>query len=205
MKGIVLVLDAMGVIYESADDVTELLVPFIAENGGTSDVDTIQRAYIDASSGRIGARTFWKQVSVSPTLEDRYLERHRLTDDLHDFLQTLPSSVESLWCLSNDISDWSRKLRSHHRIEDHFAGFVISGDVGSRKPDVEIFQALLSRIDRPASDCIFVDDRVRNLDTAKLLGFRTILFGNSPPPHCVHPLVRNFSELTSNLLGLTSQ
>jgi putative hydrolase of the HAD superfamily len=139
-------------------------------------------------------------VGVSPILEDRYLERHRLTNNLHDFLQTLPSNVESLWCLSNDISDWSRKLRNHHGLAKHFAGFVISGDVGSRKPDVEIFEALLSSVNRPATDCIFVDDRMRNLDTAKLLGFRTILFGNSPPPHSVHPTATNFSELTAHLM-----
>ena len=120
MKGIVLVLDAMGVIYESADDVTQLLAPFISENGGTSDVARIQREYIDASLGRIRASRFWKNVGVPPTLEDRYLERHRLTANLRDFLQTLPSGVESLWCLSNDVSDWSRKLRNSPRACETF-------------------------------------------------------------------------------------
>jgi putative hydrolase of the HAD superfamily len=170
-KSIVLVLDAMGVIYESADDVAELLVPFISENGGISDVARIQREYIDASLGRIDTASFWKNVGVPPTLEDRYLERHRLTANLNEFLQTLPSGVESLWCLSNDVSDWSRKLRDHHGLAKHFDGFAISGDVGSRKPAPEIFNALLSRVKRPASKCVFVDDRTRNLDAAKLLGF----------------------------------
>ena len=46
-----LVLDAMGVIYETGDDVTDLLVPFIAEKGGTTDVADIEHAYHDASLG----------------------------------------------------------------------------------------------------------------------------------------------------------
>jgi hypothetical protein len=33
LKSIVLVLDVMGVLYESADDVAKLLVPFVRENG----------------------------------------------------------------------------------------------------------------------------------------------------------------------------
>jgi hypothetical protein len=37
LEQIVLVVDAMGVIYQSADDVTELLVPFVTGNGGVQD------------------------------------------------------------------------------------------------------------------------------------------------------------------------
>ena len=37
MEDIVLVLDAMGVIYTAADDVEELLVPFVKERGGIAD------------------------------------------------------------------------------------------------------------------------------------------------------------------------
>ena len=49
MKRIVLVVDAMGVLYESADDVAELLVPFVNENGGESDPGAIERQYLEAS------------------------------------------------------------------------------------------------------------------------------------------------------------
>ena len=45
-----LVLDAMGVIFESADDVAELLIPFIAEYGGSQGEDLIQAAYVRGSA-----------------------------------------------------------------------------------------------------------------------------------------------------------
>jgi putative hydrolase of the HAD superfamily len=93
LQNFVLVLDAMGVIYESADDVSELLVPFVSECGGISDVAAIQREYIAASLGKISAARFWKHIGVSPTLEDVYLARHRLRDGCDGFLRTLPSKL----------------------------------------------------------------------------------------------------------------
>jgi len=204
VKRIVLVVDAMGVLYESADDVAELLVPFVNENGGESDPGAIERQYLEASLGRISAATFWRNVDVSPTLEDKYLARHRLADDLPIFLQNLPEVVASLWCLSNDVSEWSRKLRTQHGLTDQFSGFVISGDVGIRKPSPGIYQCLLARIGRSASECIFVDDRSRNLEAASVIGFQTVLFDRSfKKKTSEYQVVRSFSDLASRLKNLS--
>ena len=73
-----LVLDAMGVIFKSADDVAELLIPFIAEKSGSVDEEAIQSAYLEASLGKISPDYFWKQVDVASELEDEFLSRHTL-------------------------------------------------------------------------------------------------------------------------------
>ena len=73
-----LVLDAMGVIFNSADDVAELLIPFVAEKSGSFDEKIIQSAYLAASLGNISPDEFWEQVNVVPELEDAYLSRHSL-------------------------------------------------------------------------------------------------------------------------------
>ena len=166
MNDTILVLDAMGVIYTAADDIAELLVPFVLENGGLSDGAFIADRYTCASLGEIEAPSFWQSVGLSPTLEDDYLSRHQLTDGLVPFLENLPPCVSSVWCLSNDVSQWSKKLRSIHDLEQRFAGFVISGDVGIRKPDSGIYDCLLELVCRPAKCVLFVDDRPKNLDAA---------------------------------------
>lgn len=61
-----LVLDAMGVIFQAADDVVELLIPFVTEYGGEEDV--VQSAYLDASLGRISADEFWKKSASMQNL-----------------------------------------------------------------------------------------------------------------------------------------
>lgn len=66
----ILVLDAMGVIYSVGDDVRDLLCPFIAEKGGSTDTSKIEKLYHSASLGYMSAFEFWKAVDVNPELED---------------------------------------------------------------------------------------------------------------------------------------
>src|SRR5258707_10310434 len=56
------------------------------------------------------------------------------------------------------------------------ATILLSGDVKLIKPDPRIFQALLERIGRSASECLFIDDSEENISTARSLGFETIRF-----------------------------
>jgi len=172
----VLVLDAMGVIYSVEDDVRDLLCPFIKEKGGTKDISKIERLYHLASLGNVSASEFWEAVGLDPRLENEYLQRHKLTDGLIDFLGAVNQLRFKVWCLSNDLSEWSRKLRIRFRLDEYFQGFVISGDVGVRKPDRVIFDHLIRRLDASLFDAVFVDDQRQNLDTAAELGFNTILF-----------------------------
>jgi HAD superfamily hydrolase (TIGR01509 family) len=143
------------------------------------------------------ATEFWQSIGVAPNLEDEYLQRHKLTDGLIEFLEAINSSGGEVWCLSNDLSEWSRKLRDRFKLARYLRGFVISGDVGLRKPDPKIFQYLIRRLDVDAGDAVFVDDNPKNLDAATELGLKTILFDASGenPGHSGHEAVRNFNEL----------
>lgn len=61
-----------------------------------------------------------------------------------------------------------------HYPDDLFDGMfdavVISGEVGMRKPDPEIFHHTLDLIGLPAQDCVFVDDIPTNVQAAVQLG-----------------------------------
>jgi HAD superfamily hydrolase (TIGR01509 family) len=190
-----LVLDAMGVIYSVGDDVGELLCPFIAENGGVSDVQYIRDAYHSASLGKMSAEEFWRAVSIAPALEDEYLARHHLTDGALRALEGLHRQGRSIWCLSNDLSEWSRRLRERFELDRFILGFLISGDVGARKPARAIFDRLLHETGASPDDIVFVDDNVVNLDAAAQLGIRTILFGSNHANSDRHARVSGFDAL----------
>lgn len=51
-----------------------------------------------------------------------------------------------------------------------FDGVVISGEVGLRKPDPEIFQHALELLDLPPQDCAFIDDIEHNVRAAERFG-----------------------------------
>jgi HAD superfamily hydrolase (TIGR01509 family) len=202
LKTKVVILDAMGVMYSIGDDVKDLLCPFIAEKGGITDVDKITSLYMVASLGNMTAIEFWQSVGVAPNLEDEYLQRHKLTDGLIEFLEAINSRGGKVWCLSNDLSEWATKLRDIFKLERYLRGFVISGDVGIRKPDPKIFQYLIRRLDVTAGNAVFVDDNPKNLDSATKMGLQTILFDTSGGNlgHSVHKSARNFNELLHCLL-----
>jgi HAD superfamily hydrolase (TIGR01509 family) len=177
----IIVLDAMGVIFSVGNDDRDLLCPFIEEKGGTKDFPKIEMLYHSASLGRMSSAEFWEAVGLDPGLEDEYLQRYELTDGLTDFLENVNSQGYDVWCLSNDISEWSKKLRTRFGLDNYIHGFVISGDVGVRKPEQVIFDYLIGQLTVSPHDAVFVDDQRRNLDVAAALGFSTILF--TPTDH----------------------
>jgi putative hydrolase of the HAD superfamily len=191
----------MGVIYAEADDGPNLLYPFIVEKGGCNDVREILRLYSAASLGRMTSAEFWRSAGLDPALEDEYLLRHRLSNGLTEFLDEASSRGMELWCLSNDVSEWSRKLRDRFGLARYFRGFVISGDTGTRKPDPAIYRTMLNRSGYLPCNMLFVDDRLRNIESAAELGIAAILFNPAPQERQghSHPIVRNFPELL-NLL-----
>jgi len=201
LKTKVVILDAMGVIYSVGDDVKDLLCPFITEKGGMSDIDKITSLYMAASLGNMTSDEFWQAVGIDPDLEDEYLQRHKLTDGLFEFLETINSMGGEVWCLSNDLSEWAKKLRDRFKLARYFRGFVISGDIGLRKPDPAIFQHLLERIGVSAVDAVFVDDNTKNLETATELWLKAILFnsGGENLSNTDYESVRNFDELLHRL------
>jgi putative hydrolase of the HAD superfamily len=166
----------MGVIYSVGNDDRDLLCPFVAEKGGTKDVSKIEMLYRSTSLGNMSSAQLWKAVGLDPGLEDEYLQRYELTDGLTDFLEAVNSQGYEVWCLSNDISEWSKKLRARFGLDKYVRGFVISGDVGVRKPEQAIFDHLIGQLTVSPRDAVFVDDQRRNLDVAAALGFSTILF-----------------------------
>ena len=171
-----LVLDAMGVIFKAADDVAELLIPFIAEKSGFTDEEVVQSAYLEASLGKISPDEFWRKVGVRSALEDEFLSRHRLNPGVTELLTEAKRNNISVWCLSNDVSRWSEKIRSNLGVEEFLQGSVISGDVGIRKPDKAIYETLIQSSGYKIENILFVDDREKNVNAARDLGIETIMF-----------------------------
>jgi len=81
-----------------------------------------------------------------------------------------------LYALSNWGSETYDMVHEQFEFLSWFQDRVISGKVKMVKPDPEIFEYLLKRIQREAQDCLFIDDTEENIVVAKRLGFETIHF-----------------------------
>jgi putative hydrolase of the HAD superfamily len=193
----ILMLDAMGVLYQAGDDVGELLIPFVHRHGdGALSPQAIDLAYVEASLGRMTPDGFWSRMGVDPALEDSYLTGHALIEGTTAALAKLKKRFGKMACLSNDVASWSRKLRRRFELETWIDDWFISGDLGLRKPSPAIYAAALRRLGTKPQDVMFVDDRPRNLNAARQLGVRTLLFdasGHSAAGD--HPRIRRLADL----------
>jgi HAD superfamily hydrolase (TIGR01549 family) len=170
------VLDAMGVMFSAGDDVAELLVPFVQRAKPSLAAGVIESTYSEASLGAIGADDFWTRLGLDPRVEDHYLGGHSLVPGVVDFLQGAKNVGMPVWCLSNDVDRWSRKLRSRFGIEDYLEGSVISSAVQARKPDSAIYTHLLNSSGFKPETLLFVDDRQKNVEAAARLGIPAVHF-----------------------------
>jgi 2-haloacid dehalogenase len=99
---------------------------------------------------------------------------------------SIPASVEILHRLHAagfrlfGLSNWPEEkfqvVRHKYDFFKVFDAIIISGEVHLAKPDPRIFRLLLDRIDRPAPECLLIDDSSTNIQAAQSLGFRTIHF-----------------------------
>ena len=85
--------------------------------------------------------------------------------------------------LSNGVVEIVSRLRSERRLEQCFDVVVASCEVGTCKPDPEIYRICLERLGLAVDATLFVDDRMENLQGARDIGLHTLHFlGESSVP-----------------------
>lgn len=197
----VVCLDAMGVLYRSADDLKELLVPFVKARSARLD-EEIHDVYRRCSRGEFASARLWELLGVSgdgASLDSEYLAAHRLNDGAVAFVERCRARTVRVACVSNDVSEWSVWLRHRFALDAAIAPWIVSGDQKSRKPERLIYERLLAAIGASAQSVLMVDDREPNLDAARSIGFDTVLFGGSSDRH---RSAGGFSQLAELVWGV---
>ena len=93
-----------------------------------------------------------------------------------EILHALKRAGHTLYGLSNWSAETFRRIRHKHAFLDLFEAIVLSGEVKVNKPDPRIYALLLDKVNRPAGECLFIDDSEANVSAAASLGFKTIRF-----------------------------
>jgi putative hydrolase of the HAD superfamily len=96
----------------------------------------------------------------------------RLEEEMFDAVERARAAGYKTALLSNS---WGVELYPRQRISEVFDVTVISGEVGLRKPDPEIFVHTVDKLDVLPQECVFVDDHPGHLKTAQELGMTTVL------------------------------
>ena len=81
--------------------------------------------------------------------------------------------------LSNINVSHKKYLLNKYNLRKLFDFLVLSCDVKKRKPNPGIYKIALKKLNTMPSEVIFVDDKHENVNAAKKLGMKTILFRNN--------------------------
>ena len=81
------------------------------------------------------------------------------------------------------LNNESRELNDHRidtfGLRKFFSAFMSSCYLGMRKPEEDIYRVAVDIIQHPPEQCVFIDDRLLNLECADRAGIQSIHFKNA--------------------------
>jgi len=139
----------------------------------------------ELQSGKLKVSDFAKlvQKEFKPTKEiipiwtDAYLRTMTLNLPLLNLIENLRNKYK-IGCITN-TTDLHAQLNKERKAFRYFDEVIISCDVGLVKPNKEIFELMLKKLNVKAKDCIFVDDHENHVQAAEKLGMNGIVFRNT--------------------------
>ena len=91
-------------------------------------------------------------------------------------LEDLHAQDTPLYAITNWNQDKFRQTKARYDFLHHFRDIVVSGDEKLLKPDPAIYRLLLERNGLNASDCLFIDDSLKNVAGAQAVGMQAYHF-----------------------------
>lgn len=134
--------------------------PIHALEKGELQVPEFERHLAESLTGRTG------QPIAPDGLLDRMFRFFRHSPDMIALVRRAKEQGIRTALLSNS---WGNNY-PQHLFDGMFDVVVISGEVGMRKPDAEIFHHTLEAVGLPAEQCVFVDDLLPNVQAAREVG-----------------------------------
>lgn len=188
-------LDAMGVLYEHTG-IADRLTRFARARGSQATLDGARALYRRASSGEMASASLWAALGVPGDHDAEFLTDRTLMPGARAFLDSAHAGGLAVGAITNDVAEWSRWARQAQGVAGDLDPWVVSGEVGVRKPARAIYDVFLSACRCAPDACVFVDDQVSNLDAAAALGFRCAWFAREPAATPVpHQRVDSFAAL----------
>lgn len=150
--------------------------------------------------GEISYEEFYKgiiaELNLDPNLvsffNNSFENIFTLNTTLLEYIQALPEKIK-VGLLSNYSDQLRPLLEEELKIANLFDDIIISSEIKLRKPDEDIYQTALERLNVVAQDTIFVDDRMENIESAEKVGMHAILYQSN------EQVITHINDLISRL------
>ena len=160
---------------------------YLVENFGVTDNETIsvmiKKYYKPFFSGKMNEEEYWKKCLGELNVKHDWKELRKILlgfyepqRDLLELVTLLRKRGYVTGLLSDQTKEWWSELNSKYALEQHFDFCIISAEAGFSKPDERIYELVLDKSGSSSGKCVFIDDLEQNLEPARKLGMKTILF-----------------------------
>lgn len=129
---------------------------------------------------------FWKDIITSKNLkippeklEKTYLPKITINNDVLDIVENIKLKGVLVTLLPNTARQWMDFKVKKFKLDQIFDKIYSSAHLGIAKPEPEIFEYALKDLNLAPEEVIFIDNQQNNVNSAKKLGIKAILFVNS--------------------------
>ncbi len=133
--------------------------------------------------GQITEHEYWEAIikknSWNISIEDlkeSVRKNFKEVKGTRKIIEDLRQKGYKLGLLSNHVKEWVEYCEINYKYHNLFHEVVYSYEAGLSKPNPDIFLFILKKLKVKPEECLFIDDYIKNIETAKDLGFNTIQF-----------------------------
>jgi HAD superfamily hydrolase (TIGR01509 family) len=133
-------------------------------------------------TGLISPEEFYRQIMSHFRAALPYPRFCDLWNDIFDPMEGIEEVVEhlkaryALFMLSNTNPLHFPYIQAHFPVVRHFRERLLSYEVGSRKPEAGIYQAMISRAGQSPGHILYLDDKLPFVEAARAHGLRSWQF-----------------------------
>ncbi len=174
-----LIFDWYGVCAERWVDV------WVREVGNIVEEDSLRKAflkYLDEHlkgdmTGEQFLESVFREVNINPMGYEYLVTKHgELNNQLLDMIHRLKGNYKTALLSDNAAQMVPVIEKEIGGFSRYFDAVILSNVVKMVKIGGKIFDLIIKELDEKPEDCLFVDDRERNIPPARDRGFKTILF-----------------------------
>jgi putative hydrolase of the HAD superfamily len=147
------------------------------------------RFRVDYDRGFIDGDEYWQRILCSGGVQaSDQLVKYLIQEDILSWMGVDQRVLRWAWriadqglmigILSNMPRDELEYFRSEFEWFDRFNVTVFSCEIGSAKPELQMYERLLREVKVPPDEVLFLDDRRENIDAARHAGLHAQLFSS---------------------------
>jgi FMN hydrolase / 5-amino-6-(5-phospho-D-ribitylamino)uracil phosphatase len=138
-------------------------------------------AWVEFEYGQLEAHAYYEKMFSEQrkvdnmALESMLFDSYCWIDGMEECVKQLHGAGYELHAFSN-YPVWYQIIERKLQLSRYLSWTFVSCNIRQRKPDPEAYRHVLSVLQVPGEECVFVDDRSVNCHAAEQLGIRSVVF-----------------------------